>query len=643
GAFMMANDPDSILWKKHPVMAETLKVGIGVNALAAFLLLGKSISHNAPIPALQDPEVAGTVWKRAVAIADQYNQPGKFTTFAAYEWTSTPGNRNMHRNIFFRDTKKVPAVPFTAVESSDPVDLWRWMDGQRKAGNELLAISHNGNLSDGLMFPTETDFKGRPIDAAWAQHRMRNEPLSEIKQGKGQSETTPGLSPNDEFANYEVLKLLLLGQKGEPKEYGSYIRHAYRDGVAMQGARGHNPYRFGLVSGSDSHNAAAPYRQKNFFGQHGVNDATPEQRLSPVKHLNMDNRTISPAGLTAVWAEENAREPIFDGLKRKETYATSGVRIRLRFFGGWSYGEGLLKDATWVRAAYDGGVPMGGDLPPAKGKAPTFVVHAVKDPDSGNLDRIQIVKGWSKHGQSFERIYDVAWSGKRARDASGRVAAVGNTVNFETATYTNTIGAAELKAVWADPDFDPALDAFYYARVLEIPTPRWNLIQARQLKMTPPEGVAMTVQERAWSSPIWHTPAEATRKSRKPGLTVAEVKRQGGVALNDAQLKQLVVGKSVGVRNTVTGRHVELFYGADGRRLIEKVDGKAADTGEMGNVLHSFEMGAPAAYQIRDGMLVTSIGGSDFDVVVYRVGSRYLGARTNEFGHVNYEIAEMKP
>lgn len=642
GAFTLANEPGSILWKKHPIIAEALKVGTDVSGLGSFVLLSKSITNNEPIKALQDPEIAGTVWKRMVDIADKYNKPGKFTTFAAYEWTSTPNNRNMHRNIFFRDTRKVPAIPFTSIDSADPVDLWTWLDGQRKAGNEALAISHNGNLSDGLMFPTETDMKGRPIDAAWAEHRMRNEPLSEIKQGKGQSETTPVLSPNDEFANYEIMAWMLMGQKGEPKQYGSYIRQAYLDGLAMQGARGHNPYRFGLVSGSDSHNAGATYRQKNFFGMHGMNDAKPEQRLSPVKHLGMDNRMVSPAGLTAVWAEENGREAIFDGMKRKETYATSGVRIRLRFFGGWDFGKGMLNDKTWVKIAYDRGVPMGGDLLPAQGKAPAFVVHAVKDPDSGNLDRIQIVKGWSRNGQSFEKVHDVAWSGARKRDpASGKVAAVGNTVNFTDATYTNTIGAVELKAVWTDPDFDPALDAFYYARVLEIPTPRWNLIQARKLGESPPEGVAMTVQERAWSSPIWFTPTEAARKSAKQGVLVSDLKRQGGTALNDEQIKQLIVGKSLVVRNNVTSQRFELFYGSDGRRLVMSMDGRQ-HAGEMGNVLHSFELGAAATYHIKDGLLNTSIGGNDFNVALYKVGDRYHAARSNEFGYANYEILEVK-
>lgn len=639
GAFTLANDPESILRKKHPVVANMLKIGAGINPMVAYMLLAKSITRNSPIEALQDPEVAGTVWKRMVDIADKFYQPGKFTTFAAYEWTSTPNSKNMHRNIFFKDTQKVPAVPFSSIDSSDPVDLWNWMETQRKEGNEALAISHNGNLSDGLMYPREVDLNGRPIDASWAEQRMRNEPLSEIKQGKGQSETTPFLSPNDEFANYEVMVWLLLGQTGEPKQYGSYIRNAYRDGVAMQTTGGFNPYQFGLVSGSDSHNAAAAYRQNNFFGMHGVNDATPEQRLSSEKHMNMDNRTVSPAGLTAIWAEANNRESLFEGMKRKETYATSGVRIRLRFFGGWRFDDRMLMDRAWVKAAYEGGVPMGGNLLPSKSEAPTFIIHAMKDPDSAHLDRIQIVKGWSKNGQSFERIYDVAWSGNRKPDPdTGRVPAVGNTVDIAEGTYRNTIGAPLLETVWTDPDFDPSLDAFYYARVLEIPTPRWNLIQARQLDQFPPEGVPLTVQERAWSSPIWYTPTETARKSTSPVMTVDDLKRQGGIALDDAQLKQLVVGKTVAVRNTVTGRRYDIFYGQDGRRLIEGVNGQLHQSGEIGNILHSSELGAPAAYEIKDGRLVTSLGGVNFDVYVYRIGNRYYAARSNEFGYANYEV-----
>jgi hypothetical protein len=583
--------------------------------------------------------VVAPVWKRMVEIADKYYQPGKFTTFAAYEWTSNPNGKNLHRNIYFVDSKKVPPVPFTAIDSTDPRALWQWMDDQRRSGNEVLAISHNPNLSDGFMFPTEVDDLGRPIDRAYAEARLRNEPLVELKQVKGQSETTPGLSPTDEFARYEVFVWALLGGKvGAPREYGSYVRQAYRDGLAMQQALGFNPFRFGVVSGSDSHDATVPYRQRNFHGVHGTADDTVEKRLRGPALLGLNNLWVTPAGLSAVWAEENTREALFAAMKRKETYSTSGVRIPVRFFGGWAFDAALLKRKDWVKAAYSKGVPMGSDLAAAPGaRPPSFVVHAVKDPDSGKLDRIQIVKGWSKSGQSFEKVYDVAWAGKRNPDpATGKVPPIGTTVNLGTGTYTNTIGAVELKAVWTDPEFDPNLDAFYYARVLEIPTPRWSTIQAAKLGMVPPSGAGFTptIQERAWSSPIWYTPSAEARKAAKPSPTVADLKQRGAVALTDAQLKELVVGRTLNVRNTVTGQRFEILYGANGQRLVTAIDGKPTDLRQSAELMHAGEL----TYEIRDGRLHTVINGTPFEVTVYKMGDRYVASRSNEFGYANYEV-----
>jgi hypothetical protein len=643
GAFMLAADPDSILRKKHPVMAKTLDIGVGVKALAAYMVLAKSIVNKHPIDAFRDPEVISTLWQRMVELADEYNEPGQFTTFPAYEWTAQPNNKNMHRNIFFRDSKKVPDIILDSIDSPDPYDLWAWMDSQRAAGNELLAIAHNGNLSDGLMYPTETDLHGRPIDAAWAASRARNEPLTEIKQGKGTSETTPLLSPNDEFADYEILEWMLLGDSGVPKQYGSYLRQAYRDGLSLQSAGGFNPNKFGVMAGSDSHNAAVGYRQKNWFGMHGIMDGTPEKRLSPEKQMNLDNRQLSPPGLSAIWADENTREALFDGMVRKETYATSGVRIKLRFFGGWGFADDTLQQDHWVKSAYASGVAMGGDLPEIAGKAPVFVVHAIKDPDSGNLDRVQIVKGWSDRGQSFEQIYDVAWSGDRKLDpVTHQVGPVGNTINFSEATYANTIGAAELKAVWTDPHFDPALDAFYYVRVLEIPTPRWTLLQSHQQGVAPPNGVTLTVQERAWSSPIWFTPTAKARLGRDPGLLVDDLKMQGAKMLNTDELQRLVVGKTIGVENTVSGRRYDIFYGQDGQRLVTGIDGELHENGNIGNVIHTFAAGTTAAYSVENNRLVTSLSGHNFEFYVYKLGDRYFAAGSNEFGHANYQVVEVK-
>jgi hypothetical protein len=635
GMIQEASDPESPLRKSSPILARALELGSREDPMLAFKVLSVTIAKGHALEGLSNPAVMAPVWRRIVEIADRYYAPGKFTTFAAYEWSSTPDARNLHRNIFFLDSKKVPEVPFSAIDSVDPRDLWEWMDAQRRAGNQLLAVSHNANLSDGAMFPTEVDEKGRPIDRDWAQARMRNEPLTELKQVKGQSETTPTLSPNDEFADYEVFVWHLLGTKGPTVEYGSYVRQAYRDGIALEQARGFNPYEMGVVGGSDSHVSVVPYRQKNFFGVHGTVDDTPEKRVSGATVLGLDSLRVSPAGLSCVWAEENTREAIFAGLQRKETYATSGVRIVLRFFGGWNLDPKLPEQKEWLRTAYAEGVPMGGVLPAPAAAAPTFVVSALKDPDSAHLDRIQIVKGWSQNGQSFEEIYDVAWSGGRRPDPStGRVPPVGSTVDLAKATYTNRIGAAQLQTVWKDPDFDPSLDAFYYARVLEIPTPRWSTIQAVQLGKLLPDGVPATIQERAWSSPIWYTPSAQSRKAAKPGVTVAELERQGAVALDDARLKELIVGRTVRVRNTVTGQRFEILYGTGGQRLITAVDGKAPDPTSMAEALH----GGQVPYEIRGGRIVTQIGGAPFEVTVYRLGDRYLASRGNEFGYANYEV-----
>jgi hypothetical protein len=528
GTVQLANQPGSAI-SKLPI-AEKLKVRSEADTQRIFSWLGDTIAKNQPVKELVDPKVAGAIWKENVALAEKYYQPGKFTTFPGYEWTSTPNNCNLHRNILFKDAKQVPEVPFSAFNSQHPEDLWKWMDGQRQAGHEVLAISHNANLSDGLMFPTGVDSRGRPLDAAWAEERMRNEPLSEVKQIKGQSETHPLLSPNDEFANFEVLDYLLFVQQKRPIEiHGSYIREGLENGMAMQDSLGYNPYKVGFVGGSDSHDTGSPYRQNNFFGAHGFNDGTLKKRMSGFNLVGLDILQENPAGLTGVWAEENTRDAIFAALQRRETYATSGPRHKLRFFGGWGFKglklRGGFANQEWLKSAYEQGVPMGRDLTAPKAQAPSFIVWAVKDPDSGNLDRIQIIKGWTKNGQTFEKIYNVAWSGHRKIDPhTGKLPPVGNTVNLSTATYKNTIGATELKAVWTDPAFDPTLEAFYYARVLEIPTPRWSTIQARQLGMAPPTTaktmgveypVPLTVQERAWSSPIWYSPPAELRKSAK--------------------------------------------------------------------------------------------------------------------------------
>jgi hypothetical protein len=653
GTIRLANEPGSSI-SKLPI-AEKLKVHNLADIQRIYLWLGNSMINMKPVKELVSPEVAGTVWKETVAIADKYYKPGKFTTFASYEWTSTPDNCNMHRNIFFKDAKKVCEMPFSSLDSQAPEDLWKWMDGQRAAGNELLAVSHNANLSDGLMYPTEVDFKGRPIDKAWADARMRNEALIEMKQVKGQSETTPLLSPNDEFANFEVLNYLL----GDPKDRaphvsGSYAREALENGLAMEASRGYNPYKFGFVGGSDSHNTGVPYRQPNFFGAHGLNDGGLKERMSGHIFAGLDVRLENPAGLSGVWAEENTRESIFDALQRKETFATSGPRIKVRFFGGYGLSPAMVDDKQWVKEGYEKGVPMGGDLPSNEAnKAPSFIVWAVKDPTSGNLDRIQIVKGWAKNGQIFEKIYDVVWAGNRKIDpGTSRLEPIKSTVNITDASYKNSEGAVELKQVWQDPEFDPSLNAFYYARALEIPTPRWTTIQAHQLGIVPPtsgtslgvpQPIALTVQERAWSSPIWYTPTAEARAKAPKGATVADLKQQGAAALDDAALKKLVVGNVVKVRDNVTGHVYEILYGENGRRLVASVDGRQPAPGDPFHVEDSNSMGAPAHYEIKDGKIVTMLGNVPFDVSVYKVGDKYVAARGSEFGYANYEVVSITP
>lgn len=674
GVIKFANDPKSPVSKLPAAQPLILKANTPAEVQRVYLYAIKLLSAPKPDKALMSPQIAETVWKQNIELADAANEPGKFTAFCSYEWTSMPNNMNLHRNVFFKDCAKVPAMPFSALDSDQPVDLWNWMDTQRKAGNELLAISHNANLSDGRMYPTEVDDKGRPIDAAYAASRMRNEPLIEMKQIKGASETHPLLSPNDEFANFEILPYLLGDPAGRiPHIVGSYARQALKDGLAMQETEGFNPYKFGFGAASDSHNTAVPYRQDNFFGGHAALDGTIEVRMSGHLFAGLDPRTIGPGGLTGVWAEENTRTSLFEGMQRKETFAVSGPHIKARLFGGWDYSAAILTTEDWVKSAYAKGVPMGGDLPPSAGKAPTFIVWAVKDPTSGNLDRIQIVKGWTKSGQSFEKIYDVAWAGKRKPDKlTGEVPSIGSTVNIETATYTNTIGDVELKAVWTDPAFDPSLHAFYYARVLEIPTPRWTTIQAKQLGRAPPDVVAATVQERAWTSPIWYTPSAEARKKAKAGVTVADLKKNGAVALNDSQVNALIVEKSIWLQNTVTGEKFQMGFSASGKSAA----GKPATPVEPGYVTERFaanqgqytvrylgsntslpsltgdaalksRLGTAGAYYINDGKLVIALVGTPIEIAVYKVGDKYLGARSTEFGFANYElipaVAELSP
>jgi hypothetical protein len=520
-----------LLLKKDNPMADTeigkdIASGDPKKGEAAFQLIINSVANNEPISYMNDPKLMVSIWDDQKKITNKHNAPGKFTTLIAFEWTSIPNDQNLHHNVFFRDDKG-PDTQFSSFDSIKREDLWTYQEVQRAMGHENFSIPHNSNVSNGLMFATRTSY-GTQITKEWAERSTANTVAVEMGQTKGYSETIPALSPTDEFAGFETYYKHLLGSGGvTSKVDGSFVRQGLITGIGFQEMLGANPYKFGIVGGADSHDAASDNEEFNYTGVHGNTDKTPEIRLTSTGSVAGEAaRFFSTPTTTAVWAPENTRTAIFDAIKAKETYATSGTFIRLRFFGGWDYPEDLPQDEEFVQKAYDGGVPMGGDMPPhpAKdfAKVPTFAIWALKDPNSGNLDRIQIVKGWFERGYAFEKVYDVVWSeaDKRSVGADGKVPSVGNTVNIKEATYRNDIGDTQLSAVWKDPDFDPTHHAVYYARVIEIPTPRWTTYDAKALGIDPPKDVDPTLQERAWSSPIWYTPpAElVTKLDFYPGL-----------------------------------------------------------------------------------------------------------------------------
>jgi hypothetical protein len=451
---------------------------------------------------------SSSAWREILASAARHDQPGRFTTFVGYEWTSMPNEYNLHRNVIYR-SGRAPEVPFTSLDSENPEDLWRALEEQRQQGFEMIAIPHNGNVSNGLMYDRVT-FDGAPLSANYAALRMKNEPISEILQVKGQSETHPLLSSEDEFANFELYDQVMSRSLEFSEPRGSYARDALRRGLEMSQRDGFNPYRFGVIGSSDGHNASSPVEEDRYHGKLPLIDGSVGIRLGESLLIPQDQNRggqWSAMGLAAVWAEQNTRAALFDAMRRKETYATSGPRIQLRFFGGWSFEDSLIADPAAVEKAYAGGVPMGGTLSArAREGAPRFLVIALKDPAGAHLDRVQIIKAWvDLSGASHERIYDIAASdGRKPDPATHRVAPVGNTVNVANATYTNTIGSAQLRALWTDPDFDPTRETFYYARVLEIPTPRWSTFDARRMGVPAPEPTSL--QERAISSAIWYEP-----------------------------------------------------------------------------------------------------------------------------------------
>jgi hypothetical protein len=468
-------------------------------------------------PPIKSDKAVRDAWQAYTALADKYNEPGVFTALIGYEWTAI-GGYNLHRNVIFRGDSTVAnrTVPFSQYDSKNPEDLWKHLATlEKEIGAEVLAIPHNGNLSNGRMFTVET-FDGQPLTKELAAMRIQYEPLVEVTQIKGDGETHPMLSPNDEFADYEKWdKSNLNGTEAKTPDMlqWEYARQALKTGLMLEKELGVNPFKFGMVGSTDAHTAMAAVEEENFFGKHSGVEPEPHRWEHVVIEAPDPKFTIkgwqqAAGGYAGVWATENTREAIFDAMKRKETYATTGPRITVRFFGGWDFTNDDTKTRLPANAGYAKGVPMGGDLRDAPtGKAPTFLVAAAKDPYSGNLDRIQIIKGWlGEDGKTEERVYDVVWSGDRKPGADGKVPPVGHTVDVKNATWSNSIGAPELIAVWEDPDFDPDQRAFYYARVIEIPTPRWTAYEAKRFNIEMSDGVPMMTQERAYTSPIWYTP-----------------------------------------------------------------------------------------------------------------------------------------
>jgi hypothetical protein len=518
---LMAGDPTLLATPQGRKWYDEIRGGKGADAaLDIIMSFGRGEMPNGyPTPGTSAYRNA---WQETIKAAEAYNEPGRFTAFIGYEWTSNTGANNLHRNVIFRGsgTQASLVEPFTTLPplgSDNPADLWKWMAAtEQKTGSEVLAIAHNGNLSNGLMFPMIEAF-GKKLDREYVQTRAKWERLYEVTQTKGTGEAHPFLSPNDEFANFEIWdKGNLDGSVAKAKDMleFEYARSALINGLKLEAQLGTNPYKFGMIGSTDAHTGLAAVEEDNFFGKTAPQEPSPERLTkvfvdNPKTGVKIMDWEVSASGYAAVWATENTREAIFDAMKRRETYATTGSRMVVRFFAGWDFAAADANHRMPATIGYAKGVPMGGDLRNGpQGKSPTFLVAALKDAIGANLDRIQIIKGWvDKDGKTQERVYDVAVSGGRTIGADGRCrTSVGNTVDLENATWTNTIGAPELITVWKDPAFDAKQRAFYYARVIEIPTPRWTAYDASRFGIKPLPGTTMVLQERAYTSPIWYSP-----------------------------------------------------------------------------------------------------------------------------------------
>jgi hypothetical protein len=521
---LAAGDPDIIKFEQAKPWYEGLQAG-GDASVAAALSLIATFSQGQLDPEMMAEYAPGgrtyqSIWEKVIDAAERFNDPGNFTAFIGFEWTSLVKGNNLHRNVIFREdaTKAGQVVPYTTqapVGSTDPLDLYAYLENyEAKTGGSALALAHNGNLSNGMMFPVDKQYTGRKLDKKYVELRARWERMYEITQIKGDGEAHPFLSPDDAFADYETWdagNLDLSEAKTNNMLQYEYAREALKNGLSLEQRFGTNPYKFGLIGSTDSHTALAAVEEENFFGKATNAEPKPERMLHPFTKTEngvFEGYELVASGYTGVWAKENTRAAIWDAMDRKEVYGTTGPRIAVRFFGGWDYTAEDMNSRAPAFRGYEKGVPMGGDLrgSDATGK-PTFMVYALRDSIGANLDRIQIVKGWSDaKGKTHEKVYDVAWSAGRDPDGNGVLPAVGNTVDVAAANWTNTIGASELGTVWTDPDFDPKQSAFYYARVLEIPTPRWVVYDAFRFGVDIPDGAETIHQERAYTAPIWYTP-----------------------------------------------------------------------------------------------------------------------------------------
>jgi hypothetical protein len=564
-----------------------------------------------------------SMWAYMAETANKHYEPGRFTTFVGYEWSATPNGANLHRCVIFKGDD-VPEMPLSYVDTQNPEDLWQWMEEVGGAPENVLAIPHNANTSQGLMFlPQYHD--GRPIDVAYAEKRSMMEPLTEIHQIKGNSETSPALAMNDEFADFEQIVGGTEWGAGAASPY-SFVRSGLKEGLRQADILGVNPFKYGIVGSTDTHTGTPGDTEEHDWSGHFPHvDTTSEERLQGGSEEVISALEENPGGLAGVWADENTRDAIFGALRRRETFGTSGVRIRPRFFGGWNLPDEVTPD--FVELGYRHGVPMGSDLLERAADAPTFHVSALKDPISANLDRIQIVKGWVDRGQVFERIFDVAWSGDRQPNpGDGKLPPVGNTVDVPNATYTDDIGATEFATSWTDPDFDPGVRAFYYARIIEIPTPRWSTYDANRLGVVAPQPA--TIQERAWTSPIWYVPNDADRRSgetaRAGTVQVADLEAQGIAALTEDQVRGLVIGSTLSVVNLVTGEEGLVAFFEGGVQTItlppHQVIRQEYEISSDGRLHQHSLRGLPVSFQF------------------FEEDGRYIAARDDEAGYCNYEV-----